>query len=139
MFINVLHVGLHVQKVLGWRGIFATGADRIHEFRINRQGGFQSDIAHPVRVIVIDIAKPLAFAKLELTQRGTAGIGAAGAIVFTIDMEAIEMLITPLKEDLNDLVELGEGGSVVYQNPTPDERTDASQDNAQLIDAKRLA
>ena len=44
-------------------------------------------------------------------------------------MEVIEMLIAPLKEDLNDLVELGEGG-VVCQNPTPDERADASQDNA---------
>jgi hypothetical protein len=126
----VLHIGLHIQKVLGWRGIFATGADRIHEFRINRQGGFQSDIAHPVRVIVIDIAKPLALAKLELIQRGTPRIGSAGAIVFPIDMEVVEMLIAPLKEDLNDIVELGEGGGVVYQNPTPDERTDASQDNA---------
>jgi hypothetical protein len=45
-------------------------------------------------------------------------------------MEVIEMLIAPLKEDLNDLVELGEGGGVVCQNPTPDERADASQDNA---------
>ena len=35
MVINVFHVGLYIQKVLGWRGISTTGADRIHEFRIN--------------------------------------------------------------------------------------------------------
>ena len=121
MVINVLHIGLNIQKVLGWRRVFTTGADRINVFRVHRQRGFQSDIAYPVGIIVIDVAKPLALAKLELTQRDTPRIRSASAVVFTIDMEVIEVLVVPCKENLNDIVKLIQRGDVMYQNPTPDQ------------------
>ena len=86
--------------------MFTTGADRINAFRVNRQGGFQSNIANPVGVIVIDVSKSLALAKLQLTQHGVSDIGSASAVVFPINMEIVKVLIIPFKEDLNDGVKL---------------------------------
>jgi hypothetical protein len=48
-------------------------------------------------------------------------------------MEVVQMLITPLKEDLNDVMELGQRGVVAHQDSPPDERTNVSQDNTELI------
>ena len=57
----------------------------LNVFRVHRQRRFQSNIANPVGVIVIDIAKSLTLAKLELTQHGVSGIGSACTIIFAID------------------------------------------------------
>jgi hypothetical protein len=51
-------------------------------------------------------------------------------------MEVVEVLVLPCKENLNDIVKLSQRGSVVYQNPTPDQRADASQNDAELIDVE---
>jgi hypothetical protein len=98
-----------------------------------------SDIAHPVRVIVIDIAKALAVSKPKLSQGGATGSGPVGAVILAIDMEVVQVFITPLEEDLYDGVELSQRGGVVHENPTPDQRTDVSKDNAQLIDVAGIA
>jgi hypothetical protein len=45
-------------------------------------------------------------------------------------MEVVQMFVTPRKEDWNDIVELGQRGVVAHQHTTPNERTEASQDNA---------
>jgi hypothetical protein len=92
--------------------LVAPGASQVGALRINWQGRFQSDITNPIRVIIVDIAKPLACAKLKLTQRGAMGISSACAVVFTIDMEVVQVLISPRKEGLNDIVELSCGISV---------------------------
>ena len=56
-----------------------------------------------------------------------------------IDREIVKVLITPRKEDLNNFMELSQSGVVAHQNTTPDQRTDASEDNAQLIDVEWIA
>jgi hypothetical protein len=43
------------------------------------------------------------------------------------------VFITPVEDELEDVMELGESGVAVYKEAAPDERADASQDNAELI------
>jgi Cu/Ag efflux pump CusA len=42
----------------------------------------------------------------------------------------LQVLVTPGKQDLEDGMQVCQGGTAGHQHPTPDERTDASQDNA---------
>jgi hypothetical protein len=51
-------------------------------------------------------------------------------------METVEMLIAPGKEDLQDRMEVRQGGIAGHQHPTPDEWAEAAQDDPQLGDAE---
>ena len=53
-----------------------------------------------------------------------------------MNVETVQMLITPGKENLQDGMEVRQGGLAGHQHPTPDERADAAQDDAQLVDAE---
>ena len=46
----------------------------------------------------------------------------------------VQVFIAPIKENLDHEVELGQRGITSHQEPAPDERADASQDDTQLID-----
>ena len=46
----------------------------------------------------------------------------------------VEVFVAPLETELEHEVELGQRGVTSDQESTPDERTDASQDDTQLID-----
>ena len=59
------------------------------------------------------------------------------AIFPAMNVETVQMLVTPGKEDLQDRMEVRQGGLAADQHPTPDERADAAQDDTQLIDAER--
>jgi hypothetical protein len=48
----------------------------------------------------------------------------------------VEVCVAPREEDLEHQVELGQGGIAADQEATPDERADAAQDDAQLIDVR---
>jgi hypothetical protein len=48
----------------------------------------------------------------------------------------VEVCVTRREEDLEHQVELGQGGIAADQEATPDERADAAQDDAQLIDVR---
>jgi len=56
-----------------------------------------------------------------------------------MNMEAVQVLVTPGKQDLQDGMQVCQGGRTVEQHPTPDERTDAAQNDPQLIDAERCS
>jgi hypothetical protein len=47
------------------------------------------------------------------------------------------MLATPLEGDSQDVVEVRQRGMPMYEEAAPDERVDASQDDAQLVDGKQ--
>jgi hypothetical protein len=53
-------------------------------------------------------------------------------------VKCVQMLPTPVKEDLQDVMKLGKSGGVAHQNTTPDERTDRTQDDTQLINAGQI-
>jgi hypothetical protein len=43
--------------------------------------------------------------------------------------ETVQMLVTPGKQDLQDGMQVCQGGRAAHQHPTPDERADATQDD----------
>ena len=49
----------------------------------------------------------------------------------------MQMLIAPGKQDLQQRMEVCEGGLAGHQHAPPDEWTDAPQDDPQLVDAER--
>ena len=55
----------------------------------------------------------------------------------SLQVEAMQMLIAPGKHDLQNGVELCEGGRTTDQEVTPDERTNAAQDDTQLVNVQR--
>ncbi len=61
-------------------------------------------------------------------------IGAIATEVLTEDMEAMQVFIAPIEDDLEREVELSQSRVASDKDPTPDERADVSEDDAQLID-----
>lgn len=53
-----------------------------------------------------------------------------------MNMEGVQVLITPGKQDLQDGMQGCQGRRALHQHPTPDERTDATEDDPQLINAE---
>jgi hypothetical protein len=47
----------------------------------------------------------------------------------------VEILIAPVKNDREDVMELSQGGVAADEEPSPDAQADAVQDHAQLVDA----
>jgi hypothetical protein len=54
-----------------------------------------------------------------------------------MDMETVQMVITPSEQDLQDGVEMRQRGLATYKHPAPDEWADAAQDDPQLVDVER--
>ena len=75
----------------------------------------------------------------EVAQPDTARRGPTAAVFPAMEMETMQMLITPGKQDLQQRMEVRQGGIAVHQHPTPDEWTDATQDDTQLVDAERCS
>jgi hypothetical protein len=87
-----------------------------------------------MRPVIVDVSESLAWVEAKRTQPDRAGVGAVTAIIRTKNVEAMEMFITPVEENLQHEVKLGQGGVAAHHESAPDERTDASQDDAQLVD-----
>jgi hypothetical protein len=54
-------------------------------------------------------------------QPDIAGRGATAAVFPAMDIETMQMFVTPGKQDLQDGMELRQGSMAVHQHPTPDE------------------
>jgi hypothetical protein len=66
-----------------------------------------------------------------------AGLRTATAVDLAVDAEVVQMLTTPLEGDLQNVVEVSQRGVAMHEEAAPDERADASQNAAQLIDGKQ--
>jgi len=53
-----------------------------------------------------------------------------------VEVERVEMLAAPVKDDLKDGMEVREGSVAADEESAPDERTDLAQDDTQLIDTR---
>jgi hypothetical protein len=112
---------------------FATSADGIITLRITRCHSFKADIALPIGKVIVDIPEAFAPLKAKRVQRDILRVGAV-AIVVTENVEMVEVFVAPREKDLDHAVELGQGGVAADQKSSPDERADAAQNDAQLID-----
>jgi hypothetical protein len=64
------------------------------------------------------------------------GIRSVTPIVFAVEVERVEMLAAPVKDDLEDGREVRQGRVTTHEQTAPDEWTDLAQDDAELIDAE---
>jgi len=100
------------------------------------QQRFKTDVTFPIRTKVVDVPKPLPAMEPQITEPHMVGIGTAATILSAMDVETVQMLVTPGKQDLQNGMELRQGGMAMDQHATPDERADAAQDDPQLVDAE---
>lgn len=57
------------------------------------------------------------------------------AVLPAVDGESPEMIVFPPHRDLDDLMQLHQEGTVVYQQSPPDHGADLAQDDLQLVDS----
>jgi hypothetical protein len=88
---------------------------------------------------VIHVPEPLATVELQVAHQDAAGLYTTAAVLSAMDMEAVQMLITPGKQDLQDGVEMRQRSLATHKDTTPDEWADAAQDDAQLVETARCS
>jgi transposase len=86
---------------------------------------------------VIHVPEPLATVELQVAQQDAAGLYTTAAVLLAVDVETVQMLITPGEQDLQDGVERRQRGLAAHKDTTPDEWADAAQDDAQLVETER--
>jgi len=73
----------------------------------------------------------------EVPQPNTARRWPTAAVFSAMDMKIVQMLITPGKQDLQKRMQVREGHITLDKHPAPDEWTNASEDDAELVDTER--
>jgi hypothetical protein len=68
-------------------------------------------------------------------QPNGSGIGGVTPIVLAINVKGMQMFTAPIKDELEDGMQLGEGGVTADEEAPPDEGTDVPQDDTEPIDA----
>jgi hypothetical protein len=63
---------------------------------------------------------------------------ARNAVVFAVDLKAVQVGITPTHGDLNGVREVGDAVAAAQERSAPDHRTDAAQNHLELVNAWRL-
>jgi hypothetical protein len=126
MVIEPLQVSPGPPAVLGRRRMFAPNTDRIPTPEGLGEGRFETDVTCPIRTKIVDVPKPLTAMEPQGAEPHLVGIGTAAARLSAMNVETVEMLITPGKHHLEDRVELCKGGLTMDQEATPDQWTDAA-------------
>ncbi len=137
MLIEPLQVAPGAPAILGRGCPFPPNAHRIDAARCQGEDGFETDITFPVGTKVIHIPEALAAMEAQVMQPDSVGRNATAAVLPAMNIETVQVLVTPGKQDLEDRVQVCQGGRAVHQHTAPDERADATQDDPQLIDTER--
>jgi hypothetical protein len=137
MLIEPLQVAPGPPAVLRWCRPFPTRTCWILMPCGPGQQRFETDVALPVRTKVIHIPEALAAMEAQVVQPDIVSRGATAAVFPAVDMETMQMLIAPGKQDLQDGMELRQSRLAAHQYPAPDEWTDAAQDDMELVDTKQ--
>src|SRR5437867_317497 len=136
MLVEQFQIGPCIVDMFGWCRSLATGTDGIEALGIKGQRRFKAHVTLPLGIIIVDVPETLAPLEAEATQHDMARIGAVAAIILAKNVETMQVFVAPIEDDLEYEVELGQGGVTSDQESTPDERTDAPQADAQLIDVR---
>ena len=84
--------------------------------------------------VIIDIPEALTATETKRAERDLSGLSPVAAIVLAMDVERMQMLAAPVKDDLEDRMQVRQGRVAADEESTPDQRTDLTQDDTQLID-----
>src|SRR5262249_31271999 len=136
MLIEPLEVPPGAPTVLGRRRTFSPKTYWIDTSRSQGEQRFETHLTFPVGAKVVHIAEPLTAMEGEVPQPNTARRGPTAAVFLAMDMKTVQMLIAPGEQDLQDRMQVCQGGMAVHQHATPDEWAYAAQDEAELIDAE---
>jgi hypothetical protein len=128
-----LQRGLGVLHRLGWGRALAPGTDGSRPLGLPGARRFQADGALPVGVIMGDVLEPLAPLAAEAPQGDVPGVSPVAAIVLAKNMAMVAVCVAPRAAALEHPVELPQGRLAGAQAAPPDERTDATQDDAQVV------
>jgi len=134
MLIEQLQIGPSILDMFGWCRSLATSTHGIEALGITGQRRFKANVTLPVGIIIVDVPKTLALLEAEATEHDPPRVSTVATIVLTENAEMVEVFVAPIETDLEHEVELSEGGVASNQESSPDERTDASQNDAQLVD-----
>src|SRR5712692_9997091 len=88
--------------------------------------------------VIIDIPEALTLTETKRVQLNVSRISPAAPIVLAVEVERVQMLAAPVKDDLEDGMEVREGGVAADEESAPDERTDLAQGDTQLIETGRF-
>ena len=86
----------------------------------------------------LNIPEALTATETKRAELDMSGISPVAAIVLAMDVERIQMLAAPVKDDLEDRMQVRQGCVAADEEAAPDQRTDLTQDNTQLIDTGRF-
>ena len=75
--------------------------------------------------------------RLQGAYRKFSGTCGWSPIFLAMDMKTVQMLIAPGEQDLQDRMQVCQGGLAVHQHPTPDEGADTTQDDTELVDGEQ--
>ena len=135
MLIEPRHIRPGTPAFFGWCCPLGGDTHGIKTLGITRYDGFEADVALPMGSVIIHIPGVLPLTKTKHVQRDVSRISTVAAIVLAVEVERVQMLAAPVKDDLKDDVELRQGGVAADEESAPDEWTDLAQDDAELIDA----
>ena len=112
--------------ILGRRRMFTPDTHWIDTSRCRRADRFETAIAFPIGAKVIHIPEALAAMEAQAAEPDLARWRPTAAIFLAMDMEAVEMRITPGKQNLQDGMQVCQGHLAAHKHPTPDEWTNAA-------------
>ena len=138
MLIKPCHIGPSTPALLGRRRSFGGDTHGVKTCGLTRQHGFEADVTLPMGAIIIDIPEALTATETQRAQSDGSSISTIAAIVLAMDVKRVQMFIAPVESDLQHRVEVGQGRVTTHEQTAPDQRTDLSQDDTQLIDSRRF-
>src|SRR5262245_33692877 len=106
MLIEPLQVAPDAPAVLWWRRTFAPNAHGIDASWGQGEERFEPDIAFPVGTKVIHVSEPLAAMQAQVPQQDAMCRCPTATVFSPMDIETMQMLVTPGKQDLQDDMEM---------------------------------
>ena len=138
MLIEPLHIRPGTPTLLRRRCMFSTDTYRINTRGVIGQDRFEAYVTLPMGAAIIDIPEALTSTETKCAQPNVSGLSPVAPIVLAVEVERVQMLAAPVQDDLEDGVELRQGGVAADEESAPDERTDLSEGDTQLIDTGRF-
>jgi hypothetical protein len=111
--------------LFGRRRVFRANTHGIKARGITWQDRFEAHITWPMGAVIIDIPEARIAMEATCAPPDVSSISPVAAIVLAVEVERVEMLATPVKDDLPDNMELRQGS--VAQGLPPNFRTLSSQ------------
>jgi hypothetical protein len=124
MMIEPCYIRQGPPAVLGRCGLLTPNADRIDMPWRQGEEGCEAKIACPIRHAVVHVPAPFTTMATQVTLHDVPRLGTT--IRSAVNIEALQMLITPSTHALQDRLDVPQCGVAADEEAAPDEGADAS-------------